>query len=96
MTKKIQPGDLVKITKRLMREGKKGAIDRFYELTGTVDQVSIVKTDSWHARRHDRRLHLLTLVIRKDDDELSSVIVDPGTQVDVLVRGQGAAATDAE
>ena len=92
----IQPGDLVKITKRLMREGKPNASDRFYELTGMVDQVCIAKTHSWHARRHEGRLHLLELVIRKEDGELSNVVVDPSTKVDVLVRGQAEPATDAE
>ena len=80
----VQEGDQVRITQRLMRQGKGTAPERFYQVTGTVEQIRPTKINSWHARRHQGQLHVLELLIRKADDERSSVVIDPGTEVEVL------------
>lgn len=65
------------------------AIDRregnwTHELVGTVLSVGAEKTGSWHAHGKDGKLWLNRIRLRKADGEITTVVIDQHTRVEVL------------
>ena len=76
----IRPGQRVRISKRIeRREG-----DWTLEVEGVVEQYAPDWTGSWFAHGKNDKLWLNRILIRKDDGELSDVIVDRFTRVEIL------------
>ncbi|MBN2445650.1 MAG: hypothetical protein JXO22_02920, partial [Phycisphaerae bacterium] len=57
--------------------------------TGTVLSISDEKTGSWYAHAKDDKYWLRRLKLRKDDGEITTLIVDGHTDI-VLLEGDGA------
>lgn len=84
--KQLLPGAKVKVTQQIAA--------RHYSLPtvieGTIVSFSQQETGSWYAHSKDDKLWLDRLVIRKDDGELTTLILDEYSQV-VMVAAPPAA-----
>lgn len=80
----IAPGDRVRIV------GKIVAHDETWlaPAEGEVISVHSEPTGAWFAGQKYAHLWLMRLVLRKDDGELHSLVVDQNTQVDLLKKGE--------
>jgi hypothetical protein len=76
---KLKPGVRVRVTQQIAA--------RNYTLTSEVRGVVVdyaqKETGSWFAHAKDDRLWLDRLVIRKDDGEISTLILDDYSKIDV-------------
>ena len=76
----IRPGQRVRVHKRIeRREGD-------WELTveGVVERYGPDWTGSWFAHGKNDKLWLNRILLRKDDGELSDLVVDRFTRVELL------------
>jgi hypothetical protein len=80
LRKKIVPGARVKATQQI------AARDYTWTtvITGTIIEYAQKETGSWFAHSRDDKLWLDRLVIRKDDGEITSLILDEFSVVEIL------------
>ena len=55
-----------------------------HEVVGTVIAAQAEKTGSWHAHGKDAKLWLNRIRLRKEDGEITTVVVDQHTRLEVL------------
>ena len=78
----IQPGQRVRIHQRIER--REGDWEKAIE--GVVVEVASQKTGSWYATGLEDKLWLNRIRIRKDDGELTLLVVEPATRVEILAN----------
>ncbi len=80
ISSQLTPGVHVKVTQQI------AARDRTIvtELTGTVLSFEQQTTGSWFAHSIQSRLWLDRLVLKKDDGEISTLILDQYTRIDLV------------
>ena len=79
-TQEIKAGQRVRIHQEIdRREG-----NWKHDLMGTVLAAEAERTGSWHASGKDTKLWLNRIRLRKDDGEITTVVVDQHTRVEVL------------
>ena len=76
----LMPGVRVKVTQQIAARDRTIAT----EVTGTIVAFEQQTTGSWFAHSIENRLWLDRLVLKKDDGELSSLILDQYTRVDMI------------
>ena len=76
----LEPGTRVRITRRIERRGG----DWEVVVIGQVVSTGQEETGSWFAHSPSGKLMLTRLHLRKDDGELTSINLDPGTQIEIL------------
>ncbi len=76
----IQPGQRIRVLQRISRREGHWT----HEVTGTVVAVRPEKTGSWFAHGKDVKLWLNRVRLRKDDGELTTVVVDQHARFEVL------------
>jgi hypothetical protein len=83
----LKPGAVVKVTQQIA--------GRNYTLTsdvlGTVLAFEHKPTGSWYAHSKDDKLWLDRLTLRKDDGEMTQLILDEFSHIEVLSSPSGAA-----
>ena len=84
--KKLVPGAQVKVTQQIAARDYTWTT----EVKGTVVDFAQRETGSWFAHAKDDKLWLDRLLIRKDDGELTTLILDDYSHLEVL--GEPAAA----
>jgi hypothetical protein len=76
----IKPGQRIRVFQEIeRREG-----NWTHETAGTVLAVSAEPTGSWHARGKDDRLWLTRIRLRKDNGEVTTIVSDRYTRLEVL------------
>jgi hypothetical protein len=83
----IEPGDRIRVTERIVGHDQTWLTD----VEGEVVSVRPEPTGAWYAHARHAHLWLPRIVLRKDDGELSSLIVDPNAQVETLHRARATA-----
>jgi hypothetical protein len=77
---KLKPGAIVKITQQIA--------GRDYTLTsdvsGTVLSFAQQRTGSWYAHSKDDKLWLDRLTLRKEDGEMTQLILDEFSHIEIL------------
>jgi hypothetical protein len=76
----IQPGDRIRITEKIVSHDEKWLT----EVEGMVLSCRPEPTESWFARRKDDKLWLLRIRLRKDDGEITALVVDQNSELEVL------------
>ena len=80
-TDQFSPGQRVKITQQIpQRDGDCWLTT----VIGTIVKFEQKKTGSWFAHAKDDKLWLDRLTIRKDDGEISDLVLDRYTHVEVV------------
>ena len=81
MTKQeIKPGQRIRILQEIeRREGNWNS-----ETVGEVLAVEAQQTGSWHAHGKDNKLWLTRIRLRKDNGEITTVVCDPATRLEIL------------
>jgi len=75
-----RPGQRVRVVQSVdRREGNWRT-----EVVGVVQSVELGKTGSWFAPARNGKLWLLRIRLRKDDGELTTIVADPLTEVELL------------
>jgi hypothetical protein len=76
----IAPGDRIRVTQRI--DGR----DRTWStsLEGVVESRRAEPTGSWYAHGKNDKLWLVRIRLRKPDGEVTSLIVDHNTRVELL------------
>lgn len=77
---KLKPGDRIRVTQRI--ESRTGAWPSRVE--GTVESCKWEPTGSWFAHGKDDRLWLLRVRLRKDDGEITTLVIDRNSEIDLL------------
>lgn len=78
--KHLTPGTRIRVTEDIARrEGPWRS-----EVTGTVMEVLDAPTGSWYAHGRNDKYHLKRVRLRKDDGEISLVVLDGASVVTVL------------
>jgi len=77
---RLEPGTRVEVTQTMTA----GDHAFTFRIVGTVLEHAIKPTGSWYAHAPGGRLRLDRLRIRKDDGEISTLILDGATVVKVL------------
>jgi len=76
----LRPGQRVRIVQEIdRREGNWHA-----EVTGTILEVLTQPTGSWFAHGKHGKLWLNRLRLEKPDGEITTLVVDPHTRIEVL------------
>ncbi len=79
-TQDIKPGQRIRVFQEIdRREG-----NWVHDLVGTVLAVRPEKTGSWHAHGKNDKLWLNRIRLRKEDGEITTIVVDQHTRLDVL------------
>lgn len=79
-TQQLKPGQRIRVTQEIdRREG-----NWVHEVAGTVLAAQPEKTGSWHARGKDAKLWLQRIRLQKEDGEITTIVVDQHTRVEVL------------
>ncbi|MCH7812689.1 MAG: hypothetical protein IID40_01585 [Planctomycetes bacterium] len=79
----LEPGTRVRITRRIERRDG----DWEVVVTGQVLSTGREPTGAWYAHSPGGKLMLTRLHLRKDDGELTTVNLDPGTRIEILEAG---------
>ncbi len=79
----IKPGQKIRVTQWIDR--REGGWERSVE--GVVEEVKAEPTGSWFAHGKDAKLWLQRVVLRKADGEITTIVIDPRTKIDVLDAG---------
>lgn len=83
VNQEVKPGQCVRVFQEIdRREG-----NWTHEVVGTVLSVRAEKTGSWHAHGKDDKLWLNRIRLRKEDGEITTVVVDQHTRLEVLSDG---------
>lgn len=80
ISSQLTPGVRVKVTQQIAARARTVAI----EVTGTVMAFQQQTTGSWFAHSIQHRLWLDRLVLKKDDGEISTLILDQYTRIDLV------------
>ena len=79
---RIKSGQRIRVSQEIdRREG-----NWTHELVGTVVAVTPEQSGSWHAHGKKGKLWLNRIRLRRDDGELTTVVVDRHTRVEVLTE----------
>lgn len=76
----IKPGQFVRVRQEIDR--REGSWTN--EVVGAVVEVKSEKTGSWHAHGQDDKLWLNRICLRKPDGELTTLVIDQHTQVEII------------
>jgi hypothetical protein len=76
----LKPGARVRVTQQIAARDYAMAT----EVVGTVVVFEQRKTASWFAHARDNRLWLDRLVLRKADGEISTLVLDASSRVELL------------
>ena len=80
LKQQLKPGQRIRLFQEIdRREG-----NWTHEVVGTVLSVQSEPTGSWHAGGKNDKLWLNRIRLRKEDGEITSVVVDQHTRVEVL------------
>jgi hypothetical protein len=80
-TDQFKPGSIVEVTQQIpQRDGTCWTTT----VRGTVVAFEQKKTGSWYAHAKDDKLWLDRLTIRKEDGEISELVLDMYTRVEVV------------
>jgi hypothetical protein len=82
----LKPGAVVKITQQIA--GRDYTLTS--EVNGTVLSFEQQRTGSWYAHSKDEKLWLDRLTLRKDDGELTQLILDEFSHIEILSAAAGA------
>ena len=77
---RLAPGVRVKVTQQIAARNYTWTTT----ITGTVVEYSQKETGSWFAHSKDDKLWLDRLVIKKDDGEITTLILDDYTRIEIL------------
>lgn len=80
ISSQLTPGARVKVTQQIAARDRTIAT----EITGTVVAFEQQTTGSWFAHSIQNRLWLDRLVLKKDDGEISTLILDQYTRIDLV------------
>ena len=81
MTKQeIRPGQRIRVFQEIERREGSWA----HETVGTVLAVDAEQTGSWHARGKNDKLWLTRIRLRKDNGEITTIVSDQCTRLEVL------------
>jgi hypothetical protein len=90
LRRRLKPGARVRVTQQIAARDYTWTSD----VRGTVVAYQQKQTGSWFAHSKDDKLWLDRLVVRKDDGELTTLILDDYSDVEVeSTAGEGAAGT---
>lgn len=79
---RIEPGQRIRVSQEIdRREG-----NWTHELVGTVVAVTPEQSGSWHAHGEKGKLWLNRIRLQRDDGELTTIVVDHHTRVEVLTE----------
>ena len=85
LRRQLVPGTRVQVTQQIAA--------RHYSwptvVSGTVVRFSQAQTGSWFAHGRDDKLWLDRLVLRKDDGEITTLILDDYSHVEIEGKGAG-------
>ena len=76
----VAPGDRIRATARIVGHDETWLT----QVEGEVLSVHSEPTGAWYAHGKDDRLWLLRIVLRKDDGEISNLVVDQNMELEVL------------
>jgi hypothetical protein len=79
--RRLKPGARVKVTQQIAHRDRSRVVLR--EVRGTVVGYDQRQTGSWFAHSRDEKLWLDRLTIRKDDGELTTLILDEYSHVEI-------------
>ena len=80
----FQPGVVVEITQQIPQRDEVWTT----KVRGVVVEYEKEKTGSWYAHAKDRKYWLDRLTIRKEDGEITELILDEYTHVEILDDSQ--------
>lgn len=80
MADDLRPGQRVRVQQTIERRDR----DWHVAVEGVVREVTREPTGSWYAHGQDGRVWLQRLVLRKDDGELTSLVLDGHTRIELL------------
>src|SRR5687768_7740943 len=89
---KLVPGARVKITQQIAARHYAWSAD----VRGTVVEFEQRETGSWFAHSKNDKLWLDRLVLRKDDGEMTTLILDDYSRIEVEAPSSGGAAAAVE
>src|SRR5687768_5172042 len=89
---KLVPGARVKITQQIPARHYAWSSD----VRGTVVEFEQQQTGSWFAHSKNDKLWLDRLVLRKDDGEMTTLILDDYSRIEVEAPSSGGAAVEGE
>jgi hypothetical protein len=76
----IRPGQRIRVLQEIeRREG-----NWTHETVGTVLAVAAEPTGSWHAQGKDNTLWLMRIRLEKDNGEITTIVSDQRTRLEVL------------
>lgn len=76
----LKPGQLIRVTQQVdRREGNWQS-----QTMGTVLEYRPEPTGSWHAHGKDDKLWLNRIRLRKPDGEITTIVIDQYTRVEIL------------
>ncbi len=79
-TNQLKAGMLVEITQQIAKAQETWTT----KVKGTVIKVEQEKTGSWYAHSKDDKLWLDRLTLRLDDGEITELILDGNTHVEII------------
>ena len=79
LRKQLKPGAKVKVTQQIAARDYAWSSD----VTGTIVDFQQKQTGSWFAHSKNDKLWLDRLLLRKDDGELTSLVLDEFTHIEV-------------
>jgi hypothetical protein len=86
-TDELKPGQRVRIVQTIDRRER----DWHATVVGVVQAVELGKTGSWYAHAKDDKFWLRRIRLVKDDGEVTTINIDPCTQIELLSPAAGAA-----
>ena len=81
----IKPGQRIRVYQEVER--REGSWT--HETVGTVLSVKFEQTGSWHARGKNDKLWLTRIRLRKADGEITTIVSDQHTRLEVLADTPG-------
>ena len=76
----VKPGMRISVTQCIERRGGQWET----EVSGTILSAEPLPTGSWFAHGKDDKLWLVRLEIQKDDGEITRLVLDRNTRIQVL------------
>lgn len=87
MRNQLMPGAVVAVTQQIPARGRTWTS----KVVGTVVSYEQKKTGSWYAHSRDDKLWLDRLVLKKEDGEITTLILDEYSHIDVMSAAPTAA-----
>lgn len=79
----IRPGDRIRVVQRIVGRD----IRWLSGVEGVVETLKAEATGSWYAHGKNDKLWLLRVRLRKSDGELTTLVIDHNSRVELLGRG---------